>query len=44
MLKFVEPTIDIQNTGPVPESRGMLAIFHRKDKKIFKKGKNGQNV
>ena len=42
MLKFVEPTLDIQNTGPVLESRGMCAIFHRKEKKIFKKGKNGQ--
>ena len=44
MLKFVEPTLDIQNTGLVLESRGMCAIFHRKDKKNFKKGKNGQNV
>ena len=44
MLKFLEPTLDIQNKGPVLESRDMRMIFHRKDKKILKKGKNGQNV
>ena len=42
LAKKVFPSNLVSSIGPILRSKGMCAIFHKKGKKMLKKGKKGQ--